>query len=401
MWRTVKLGDVCSINNGGTPKSKVKEYWDGGVQWLTPKDMGKLTSRYVSVTERQISQDGLGNSSAKLIPHGSVILSCRAPIGHVSINEVPMSFNQGCKGLVPSDEILVEYLYYFLVSSRKLLNDLGTGTTFKEISAKTLHQVDVPLPPLAEQQRIVAKLDAAFAEIDRAVEHSKSALHRADLLAAKIIESAMRSVENGQSVKIADVANMQSGFAFKSGDYSDDDTDIPLLRGDNIAPNYIDLSSAKRLPANLAADYSRFELQTEDVILAMDRPYVSTGLRLAKINEVHTPCLLVQRVMRLRAEPKINSDFLHLAMETPRFLEHILGNQTGLGVPHISGKTIGSFEFEMPDLKEQERIVAVTNAAKKQVKKLRLSHEGRIDELIELKSAILAQELQPAQDEAA
>ena len=67
MWRTVKLGDVCTISNGGTPKSKIKNYWDGGVQWLTPKDMGKLSSRYVSETERQISQEGLNNSSAKLI----------------------------------------------------------------------------------------------------------------------------------------------------------------------------------------------------------------------------------------------------------------------------------------------------------------------------------------------
>lgn len=168
MWRTVNLGDVCTIYNGGTPKSKVKDYWAGGVQWLTPKDMGKLSSRYVSETERQISQEGLDNSSAKLIPKQSAILSCRAPIGHVAINKVPMSFNQGCKGLVPSDDMLIEYLYYFLISSNQMLNDLGTGTTFKEISTKTLHQVSVPLPPLAEQQRIVEKLDAAFAEISEA-----------------------------------------------------------------------------------------------------------------------------------------------------------------------------------------------------------------------------------------
>jgi len=83
----------------------------------------------------------------------------------VFINEVEMSFNQGCKGLITTNEITVEYLYYFLFSSKQLLNDLGTGTTFKEISGKTLANVDISLPPLAEQQRIVAKLDATSNEV--------------------------------------------------------------------------------------------------------------------------------------------------------------------------------------------------------------------------------------------
>jgi len=162
----VKLQNVCEIYNGGTPKSNNKSYWDGEIQWLTPKDMGKLSGRYVTNTSRKITIDGLNNSSAKLIPSQSVILSCRAPIGHVFINEVEMSFNQGCKGLVPKNDITVEYLYYFLFSSKKLLNDLGTGTTFKEISGKVLANVPIPLPSILEQKSIVAKLDTAFSKLE-------------------------------------------------------------------------------------------------------------------------------------------------------------------------------------------------------------------------------------------
>ena len=164
----VKLQSVCEIYNGGTPKSNNKSYWDGEIQWLTPKDMGKLSGRYVTNTSRKITIDGLNNSSAKLIPSQSVILSCRAPIGHVFINEVEMSFNQGCKGLVPKNDITVEYLYYFLFSSKKLLNDLGTGTTFKEISGKVLANVPIPLPSILEQKSIVAKLDTAFSKLETA-----------------------------------------------------------------------------------------------------------------------------------------------------------------------------------------------------------------------------------------
>ncbi len=170
MWKKIKLKDICEIFNGGTPSSKEKTFWGEGIQWLTPKDMGKMKTRSIFSTERQITKSGLANSSAKLIPENSVILSCRAPIGHVAINQVPMSFNQGCKGLVPKDELLTEFLYYFLISSKKLLNKLGSGTTFKEISGRTLSNVEMLLPPLAEQREIVNKLDSIFCEIDKATQ---------------------------------------------------------------------------------------------------------------------------------------------------------------------------------------------------------------------------------------
>ena len=98
--RFVALKDVCRITNGGTPKSGVGSLWHGGVAWLTPAELGKRLTPYVRQTARTISEEGLANSSAKLVPPGSVILSTRAPIGHLAINEAPMAFNQGCRGLM-------------------------------------------------------------------------------------------------------------------------------------------------------------------------------------------------------------------------------------------------------------------------------------------------------------
>lgn len=192
--KTVKLEEVCKIVNGGTPKSNIKNYWGGEIQWLTPKDMGKLTTRYVKKTERKITIDGLNNSSAKLIPSHSVILSTRAPIGHVFINEVEMSFNQGCKGLITKEGITTEYLYYFLYSSKQLLNDLGTGTTFKEISGKTLANVNIPLPSLSEQQHIVAKLDIIFTKIDKIISIKKEKIISFKALKNSILKSELQKI---------------------------------------------------------------------------------------------------------------------------------------------------------------------------------------------------------------
>lgn len=178
-FQTVPLGSVAKIVNGGTPDTKVAAYWDGAIAWLTPKDMGKSTDPLTQHTSRTISAAGLANSSARLVPPGSVILSTRAPIGHLALNGIEMAFNQGCRGLVTSDNLDAKFLYYFLQANVRLLNDLGTGTTFKELSAGALANVQLPLPPITEQQRIVATLDSAYAAIevaDRAATGSLAAL---------------------------------------------------------------------------------------------------------------------------------------------------------------------------------------------------------------------------------
>ena len=178
-WQVKRIDEVSKVVNGGTPKTKVDENWGGPHRWITPAEMGKRSSPFVSETARTLSDTGLQGSSANLIPPGSIILSTRAPIGHLVINTEAMAFNQGCRGLVTSDELDYRYLYYFLLGSVRLLNDLGTGATFKELSASKLKSVSIPLPPLPEQKQIVAILDKAFAAIDQAVANAERNLTNA------------------------------------------------------------------------------------------------------------------------------------------------------------------------------------------------------------------------------
>ena len=189
-WELKTLGEVASITNGGTPKSDVKQYWGGDIAWLTPKDMGKLKSKLASNTSRMITAEGLSKCSAKLIPENSVILSTRAPIGHLAINTVPMAFNQGCRGLVPNDNLSLKYLFHYLSANVDVMNELGTGTTFKELSAGALKSLPIPLPPLEEQKRIVSILDEAFEGLDRARENAEANLKSA----RELFESSLGAV---------------------------------------------------------------------------------------------------------------------------------------------------------------------------------------------------------------
>jgi type I restriction enzyme S subunit len=190
VWDRKQLGEVCEIVNGGTPKTGVPEYWGGDHLWVTPAEMGGRLSPYVDETERRITESGLRNSSARLLPPNSVILSSRAPIGHLIINTEPMATNQGCKGLIPTSQLDSKFLYYYLASIIDLLNALGTGATFKELSGSKLKEVPMVFPPLSEQQRIVGILDEAFDGIATAKTNAEKNLQNARAL----FESHLHSV---------------------------------------------------------------------------------------------------------------------------------------------------------------------------------------------------------------
>ncbi len=356
-WNSVALGDVCSIVNGGTPKSEVSEYWNGDLNWITPKEMGKLNSREISSTERKITEKGMKNSSARLLPVNSVILSSRAPIGHLAINKELMATNQGCKGLVPAASLDFEYLYHFLSYSKETLNDMGTGATFKELSGGKLATLKIPFPPLATQKKIVAKLDAIFAEIDKATAAAEKNAKNAEALFSQILNE-LETKYDGIVKELGNCAHLLSGFAFKSNEYTNDETDIPLLRGDNLSPKKIDFSEAKRFDKNKFAEYSKYSLDVNDIVLGMDRPLISTGLRVAQVQTKDLPSLLVQRVMRLRCNKDVNSDFLFYLLNSSNFIRHLVGEQTGLGVPHVSGKTISSFQVKIPNFETQTKIAS-------------------------------------------
>lgn len=164
-WSLVKLVDCARIVSGATPRTSEPRYWDGGIKWVTPKDISDLDGYpFLDSTPRTLTAEGLASCSAEMLPPNSVLLSSRAPIGLVAINRIPVATNQGFKSFVPDASRLdAGYLYHWLRANRSFLENLGTGATFKEISKAVMTRVEIPLPPLDEQKRIAAVLDKADA----------------------------------------------------------------------------------------------------------------------------------------------------------------------------------------------------------------------------------------------
>ena len=161
-WIDTTLGEVAEIISGATPKTSVSEYWDGGIPWVTPKDLSELDGMFIGKTPRTLSDLGLKSCGASLLPANSVLLSSRAPIGHVAINTVPVATNQGFKSLVPDPSRMeAKFLYWWLRCNRQRIETMGNGATFKEISKKITASISVSLPSLEEQKRIASILDTA------------------------------------------------------------------------------------------------------------------------------------------------------------------------------------------------------------------------------------------------
>lgn len=161
-WIFVRLKHLGTVIGGGTPKTTTPSYWDGNIPWLTPADLSGYTAMYVSSGERKITQVGLNSSSAQLMPKGTVLYSSRAPIGYVAIATNPIATNQGFKSVVPYNFSMSEYLYFCLKARTSDIEQRATGTTFKEISGSAMAETIIPLPPIAEQQRIVHSLQTSI-----------------------------------------------------------------------------------------------------------------------------------------------------------------------------------------------------------------------------------------------
>ncbi|HCG8447709.1 TPA: restriction endonuclease subunit S [Vibrio parahaemolyticus] len=193
-WKWCYLSDLGSIIGGGTPKSNEDVYWtDKGVKWLTPADLYGLKSKYIGSGKRDITNLGLEKSSAQLLPKGSVLFSSRAPIGYVAITSNELATNQGFKSVVPIFQELSEYIYYFLKRSGKFIDAEASGTTFKEVSGTVVSKVLTPLPPIAEQHRIVAKVDELMALCDQLEQQTEASIEAHQVLVTTLLDTLTNS----------------------------------------------------------------------------------------------------------------------------------------------------------------------------------------------------------------
>lgn len=264
-WAATTLGEVTEIVGGSTPKTTVDEFWGGEIPWITPDDLSRHKSKTIAAGRRFLTQQGSDSTSTRLVPTGSVLFTSRAPIGYVAIASRPVCTNQGFKSVVPPDGIASDYLYWYLRHFTPMIQDMGSGTTFKEVSKKRMAEVSILLPPLAEQERIVAAIEDHFSHLDAA----GSSLHRAqrnlDRLRRAHVDDLLGSLDC-EWTTLGDIAEIKGGVTKDSKKQDDPDmVEVPYLRVANVQRGHLVLDEVTRIkvPPKKAKD---LELLPNDIL---------------------------------------------------------------------------------------------------------------------------------------
>jgi type I restriction enzyme S subunit len=255
------LEDVAQVLGGGTPSRTEQSYFGGGIAWATPTDITKLDRLYISQTKETVSEEGLRNSSTKLMPAGAVLLTSRATIGFTAISTVPICTNQGFINFICGPDLVPEYLAYWLRTQREKMIQHAGGTTFKEIARGTLRKFELPVPPLPEQRRIVDLLSRAEGIVRLRREAEKKA---AELIPALFLDMFGDPATNPKEWPMATLGDVVEEFRYGTSQKSGP-TGLPVLRIPNVIGNRLEPAEMKFVAVS-EAEASRLRLRDGDML---------------------------------------------------------------------------------------------------------------------------------------
>lgn len=167
-WKECTIGDIGTVIGGATPlTTDSRNYDNGNIPWITPKDLSDYHERYISRGERNVTETGLKSCATQILPKNTILFSSRAPIGYVAIASNEVCTNQGFKSVIPNKDVDYLFLYYLLKYNKDTIEGMGSGTTFKEVSKKTMEQIKVRIPKdISVQRKIAGILDSLDSKIE-------------------------------------------------------------------------------------------------------------------------------------------------------------------------------------------------------------------------------------------
>ena len=311
----------------------------------------------------------------------------------------------------PNPEMtLSKYLRYFSESWAywQQIASEQIQSTIQNFSAERYANLSVPMPDLAGQRAVVRFLDIKTAQID-------AAISKQEQLIATLTEDRTATVTHAVTkgldvdIKMKDsgvewigpfpahwaysrvkyACTILMGFAFKSEGFTHDSDDVPLLRGANVGVDQIDWTDVVYWPRSQASAFSEYELAADDIVMGLDRPFISGGIRVSRVGRGDLPSLLLQRVARIRALSAFEQKYLFYLLTGPGIVHHLTPIFTGVSVPHVSPDQLCSFPIPRPPLDEQQRIVAHLDMRCSQIDSLIAKANEVIKTMREYRSALI------------
>ena len=369
MMKYKALKDIATITMGQSPDSSSYNEQKNGIPFYQGNaDFGELypTARVWCSKPKKIAKEN------------DILISVRAPIGALNYATEECCIGRGLAAITIENDSERNYVFHLLKAKNKELNSKGTGSTFKAISKSVLEETQVPVIS-KEQQEISMKL---IDVIEQIIRQRKQALQRLDeLIKARFVEmfgDPFLNPMGWKKEKAEKHIDLLSGYPFQSEQYVDDGVNI--CGGLIIMPQRIQWEECKQWPS--IEGFEKYILRKGDIVMALDRPWISEGFKIARVDGDHLPALLIQRTVRIRGID-INQEYLYYCFLNCGFDKH--SNVTGSLVPHISAKDICSFEIMLPPKELQNCFAALV----KQVDKSKVVIQKALDETQKLFDSLM------------
>ncbi len=388
-WQTKNLGDLCDVVGGGTPPKDKPAFYSGDIPWATVRDMRQDV---ITETEFRITKDAVKSSATNIIPSGNVVIATRVGLGKVCLLGQDTAINQDLRGIVPRSDkaLVVRYLYWWLKGIADVIVAEGTGATVQGVKLPFVKSLQIPVPPLAEQQRIVALLDEAFEGLATAKANAEKNLQNARALFESHLQSVFTQRGPGWvEKKLEDIADSDCSLSYGIVQPGEEfDQGMPIVRPTDLTTKVIRLSGLKRIDPKLAGGYKRTALQGGELLLCVRG---STG-----VVSIASPELAGANVTRGIVPIRFNRSLLlpefgfYLISGGP-VQSQIREKTYGTALMQINIRDLRLISLSIPPLKEQKAIAAKLDSLHEQTQRLARLCERKLSALGALKKSLLHQ----------
>ena len=363
-WQKTTLRRMGRIFAGGTPDRKNESYWSGGeIPWL---NSGAVNQEIITQPTTFITEQAIMNGATRWVAPKSVLIALAGQgktKGMSARTEIRSTFNQSLAAIEPHNSLDYRYLHYWVQSNYQNIRNLAGGDLRDGLNLEHIGSIELPLPPQATQHRIADYLDHETAEID-ALMNDLETFDR--LLVEHFSSFAERRIWQHKFplCKAKYFCDTLSGFPFKSGEFQDPSpTNRRLLRGINVSPGTLTWADCVAIAEESAAGYREFEIAEGDLLLGLDRPLITDGLRVAPAKAEDAGSLLVQRVLRIRVDKaQTSTRWVQLTLQGSKFKDFLIPSFSGVSVPHMSPGQVENFKIPLPSMSEQEEVLKQVDA---------------------------------------
>ncbi|MEP7338927.1 MAG: restriction endonuclease subunit S [Acidobacteriota bacterium] len=386
-----RLGDVAETTSGGTPQRGVARFYGGGIPWVKS---GELPDGLIIGTEESITEEGLANSSTKLLPSGTLLIAMYgATVGKLGILGMPATTNQAVCAITPRDELDRDYLFHWLLKIRSSLVEASFGGAQPNISQAFVRDIELPLPELDEQRRIAARLKAQLAAVEEARQAAQAQAKEVEALTRRIHEQSLEALEDAQRVTLGELLlGIEAGKSFQTSERLAGEHELGVLKVSAVSWTEFRADQAKAIDGNYIPDDRHFVRQG-DLLISRANTVELVGA-VAKVERDYPNRLLSDKTLRLVLdESRIHPDYLIQVLRMPEAREHIEGNATGTSdsMRNISQGTLRAIPVPFPPMVEQVRIATRLSEADAASKLLRQAIQAQLREIELLPARLLAQ----------